>query len=432
MEALEQVHFLLANWNNYGSARRKKIFSKLSRAKAEELYLRLFAADQKQILSFLPAVEQRSWLRLLAPDDAANVIRLFSSDEQTNALSQLDENTRRDVEALLAFAEDKAGGWMNPQFVRLRDDMRVDVAIAYIRAQAASPAETINYAYVMNANQTLVGAVSYRELLLAPADKKMQEIMSKDLVTVAVDASAESAAQIFSTSGHTALPVVDTDGKMQGILTIDDMVRVAQDNATQDIHKLGGTAALDLPYLNTRIIDLVRKRVGWLTLLFVGGMLTANAIGHYEHSLERAVVLALFIPLIISSGGNSGSQATSLIVRALALGELRAKDWWKVLGRELTAGLILGLILGVLGWLRVWLLPDAANNGIAMTKIALTVSISLVGIVLWGNVAGAMLPFALRRFNFDPATASAPFVSTLVDVTGLLIYFTTASLIVGI
>lgn len=431
MEALQQVHNLSANWNNYGLARRKKIFAKLSRTNAEELFLSLPAVAQKQILDSIQANERKSWLRLLAPDDAANLLRLFSSEEQATYLDLLDDNTKKDVMALLAFSEDQAGGLMNPRFVRLRADMTADIAITYIRAQAASPAETINYAFIMDSDQKLIGAISFRELLLAPADKPMADIMAKDVVSITTETSQEEIARIFTATSHTALPVVDAQGKMQGIVTIDDIVQAVRDSATEDMQKLGGTVALELPYLSTSIFDLIKKRVGWLTLLFFGGMLTANAISHYEHSLEKAVVLALFIPLIISSGGNSGSQATSLIVRALALGEVRAADWWRVLGRELSAGLILGIILGMLGWLRVLLMPgDTA--GIATMKIALTVSISLVGIVLWGNVTGAMLPFILRRFNLDPATASAPFVSTLVDVTGLIIYFSTATLIVGI
>lgn len=420
------------SWNSYGLARKRKIFQKLTRVHAEELFLALRPHDQFVLFDLINAEDRKSWLRLLAPDDAAHLVREFPAEKQDSLLSLLDENTRRDVQAILAYEDDLAGGLMNPRFVRLRPDITADMAVTYVRAQAASPAETINYAYVLDNEQKLIGAVSYRELLLASPSRPLAEFMTTDLVTIGENWNQEHVSQLFAANALQAIPVVDDQGRMKGIITVDDVVQVAQEAATSDMQKLGGSAALETPYLSASVGDMVKKRVGWLTLLFLGGLLTATAISYYEAQIEKAVVLALFIPLIISSGGNSGSQATSLIVRSLALGEVKLKDWWQVLLRELLAGLALGALLALLGWLRVTFWPegDPALHE-HYQRVALTVSVSLLGVVLWGNLAGSMLPFLLRRLGFDPATASAPFVATLVDVTGLVIYFTAASFFLG-
>jgi magnesium transporter len=240
----------------------------------------------------------------------------------------------------------------------------------------------------------------------------------------------EAVSQIFAHHDLIALPVVDAEGRMKGIVTVDDIVDVVQEEATEDIQKLGGMEALDGPYLQTGFAHMVRKRAGWLSALFLGEMLTATAMGYYEEEIERAVVLALFIPLIISSGGNSGSQASTLVIRAMALGEVRLRDWWRVIRREIAAGLVLGTILGMIGLTRILLWPSRAQvYGEHYALVGLTVAASLIGVVLFGTIAGSMLPFLLRRLGFDPASASAPFVATLVDVTGLIIYFTVASFI---
>lgn len=420
---------LKESWATLPSAQRIEAFQGLNRSDAEELFLSLGAVDQYELVHELPNIQRRSWIRLLAPDDAADLIQQFPHEERAQVLALLDIGTMKEVVALLAYAEDDAGGLMNPRFIRLRPDVSVDVAIRYIRAQAKANIETIHYVYILDSEQKLQGAMSFRDLLLAPPDKYVSEIMVKDLVILPEDLDQEEVAQKFAECGLSALPVVDAEGKMKGIVTVDDVVEVVQEEATEDIHKLGGTEALDEPYLQIGLLDMLKKRAGWLTLLFFGEMLTATAMGFFQKEIERAVVLALFIPLIISSGGNSGSQATSLIIRSMALKEVRLEDWWRVLRRELLMGLTLGVILGSIGFMRIMLWPSRDEMyGEHYLVIGMTVAGALIGVVLWGSIAGSMLPFFLRRLKLDPAAASAPLVATLVDVTGLIIYFTTASL----
>lgn len=431
-EEKSELDLLLEGWPSLTRDERQEAFQKLVRPDAEELFLNLGAADQYDLIAELSWQEKRSWLRLLAPDDAADLIQEFPAEERFRLLSLLDPITGKEVTALLAYAEDEAGGLMNPRFIRLRPDVTVDVAIRYIRAQAKGAAETINYGYVLDADQKLQGTVSFRELLLAPPDKVVSEIMKTDLVTLPEEMDQEEVSREFARNDLAALPVVDHEGRMKGIVTVDDVVDVVEEEATEDIQKLGGSEALDEPYMLISLPRMIKKRAVWLTVLFLGEMLTATAMGYYEKEIERAVVLALFIPLIISSGGNSGSQATSLIIRALALREVRLRDWGRVLLREILTGLSLGAILGGIGLLRILLWPSRATvYGEHYIQVGVTVSCALVGVVLWGSVTGSMLPFLLRRLGLDPATASAPFVATLVDVTGLIIYFTVASLVLG-
>ncbi len=419
---------LRETWATLPTDQRIEAFQGLNRSDAEELFLSLGSVDQYELIHDLPNIQRRSWIRLLAPDDSADLIQQFPHEERAQVLALLDIGTMKEVVALLAYAEDDAGGLMNPRFIRLRPDVSVDVAIRYIRAQAKANIETIHYVYILDSEQRLQGAMSFRDLLLAPPDKYVSEIMVKDLIVLPEDLDQEEVARKFSECGLSALPVVDGEGKMKGIITVDDAAEVAQEEATEDIHKLGGTEALDEPYLQIGLLDMLKKRAGWLTLLFFGEMLTATAMGYYQKEIERAVVLALFIPLIISSGGNSGSQATSLIIRSMALKEVRLQDWWRVLRRELLMGLALGLILAVIGFLRILLWPTRDQlYGEHFMLVGITVAGALVGVVLWGSIAGSMLPFFLRLMKLDPAAASAPLVATLVDVTGLIIYFTTAS-----
>jgi magnesium transporter len=307
--------------------------------------------------------------------------------------------------------------------------MSVDEAIRYIRAQSKQQAETIYYGYVLDSEQHLLGVVSFRELFITPSDRLVREFMKTDLVTLPEEMDQEEVSKKFAEAGLLALPVVDSQGRMKGVVTVDDVVEVVREEATEDIQKLGGVEALENPYLQTGFFEMIKKRGGWLVVLFLGEMFTATAMSHFEGEIQRAVVLALFIPLIISSGGNSGSQASTLIIRALALEEIRLKDWWRVFLRELLAGLVLGIFLGTIGLFRVLLWPGREKiYGEHYVLIAVTVAVSLIGVVIWGVLAGSMLPFVLRRFRFDPASASAPFVATLVDVTGLVIYFTVANL----
>ncbi len=319
---------------------------------------------------------------------------------------------------------------MNPRYARVRPEMTTDEAIGYLRRQSRERVETIYYVYVLDAQQLLLGVVSLRELFSAPGDARMQDLLHADLVTITEETDQEEVSQLLAKHDLLAIPVVDHDGRMKGIVTFDDVADVVVEEATEDIQKLGGSAALAEPYLEAGLGKMVSKRAGWLSALFLGEMLTTSAMASFEGEIAKAVVLALFVPLIISSGGNSGSQASTLIVRALALGEVRLRDWWRVMRREVVAGVCLGSILGGIGFARV-VLWDAAFHayGDHGTALAVTVAVSLLGVVIWGTLVGSMLPLVLDRLGFDPASASAPFVATLVDVTGLLIYFTAASLL---
>jgi magnesium transporter len=369
-------------------------------------------------------------MRFLEPDDAADVLQEADPELREELLAVLDEPTRKEVRALAAYAEDEAGGLMNPRYARVRPEMTTDEAIGYLRRQSRERVETIYYVYVLDAQQHLLGVVSLRELFSAPGDARMRDLLHADLVTISEETDQEEVSQLLAKHDLLAIPVVDHEGRMKGIVTFDDVADVVVEEATEDIQKLGGSAALAEPYLEAGLGKMVSKRAGWLSALFLGEMLTTSAMASFEGEIAKAVVLALFVPLIISSGGNSGSQASTLIVRALALGEVRLRDWWRVIRREVVAGVCLGSILGGIGFARV-VLWDAAFHayGDHGTALAVTVAVSLLGVVLWGTLVGSMLPLVLDRLGFDPASASAPFVATLVDVTGLLIYFTAASLL---
>ena len=415
-------------WSSLTPGARLEAFKALSRAEAEDVFWNLSAPDQVELLLALPAVERRGWMRLLAPDDAADAVQAAPAEERDGLLALLDDSTRKEVTALLAYAEDEAGGLMSPRFARVRPDMTADEAISYLHKQARERVETIYYVYVLNAQQRLVGVVSFRQLFEAPGGMKVRDLMETEVVTASEQMDQEDVGLLFARHSLLAIPVVDADGHMKGVVTVDDIVDVVQEEATEDIQKFGGMEALDEPYLDIGLWRMIRKRAGWLSALFMSETLTATAMGYFEDEIARAVVLALFIPLIISSGGNSGSQASTLVVRAMALGEVRLRDWWRVIRRECAAGLALGSILGLIGLLRILLWPTRATlYGEHYVLIAITVACSLIGVVLWGTISGSMLPLILRRLGFDPASASAPFVATLVDVTGLVIYFTVAS-----
>jgi magnesium transporter len=402
-------------------------FRMLPRVEAEDFFLAASARDQAELLLALPVAEQRSWMRLLPLDDAADVIQAVPTEERGRLLALLEEPNRKEVTALLAYAEDAAGGLMNPHYARLRPDATIDEAISYLRRQARDRAETIYYVYVLDEQQRLLGVVSFRELFAAPPGKRVQDIMHTDVVTLREDQDQESVSQVFARDGFLAVPVVDAENRIKGIVTVDDVVDVVQEEATEDIHKLGGIEALDEPYLAIGLAKMIRKRGVWLSALFVGEMLTATAMGFFEEQIARAVVLALFVPLIISSGGNSGSQATTLVIRAMALNEIGLRDWWRVIRREALSGLGLGLLLATIGLARILVWQGLFHTyGEHYWLVAITVAASLVGVVLWGTIAGSMLPFVLRRLGLDPASASAPFVATLVDVSGLVIYFSVA------
>jgi magnesium transporter len=408
-------------------------FKLLGAGEAEEFFFDLDAHDQAELLGALPATERRLWIRLLPPDDAADLIQAADEEFRPGLLNLLDENKRREVSALLAYAEDEAGGLMSSRFARVRPDMTVDEAIAYLRRQAVATIEpeTIYYMYVLDSAQRLLGVLSFRDLFASPGNRLVREIMVTDVVSAHEEMDQEALAHLFSEHDLLAVPVVDGEGQLKGIVTVDDIVDVVEEEATEDIQKLGGMAALEEPYLRISFFDLVRKRIGWLTVLFFAQLLTASVIDGYQERIQLVAALAIFIPLILSSGGNSGSQASTLVIRALTIDDVRLRDWWRVARREIATGLTMGTILGVLGLGRVVLgamVGEPLNTEIL--KLAFTVGTSLVAVVLFGTLVGSMLPFALRRAGLDPASASGPLVSTLSDVTGLLLYFSIATLII--
>lgn len=378
----------------------------------------------------LPTHEQLVWMRMLPLDDAADLIQAAPPEQQDRLLELLEDGARHEVKALLAYAEDVAGGLMNPRFVRLRPELTVAEAISYLRMQGRDSARPINYGYVLNAEQRLLGVVDPLDLFSSPANQTIQDLMTKDPIVVPEETDQEIVSQIFRQHHLLSVPVVDGSGRMKGVVTVDDIVDVLAEEATEDVQKMGGAGVLDGPYLQSTFSSMVRTRGGWLTLLFLGEMLTATTMSWYEDQLSRAIVLVLFLPLIISSGGNAGSQATTLVIRAMALGEVGPRDWWKVIRREFTVGLALGLLLAMIGAARILLWQELFGSyGEHYLFLALTVSLSLVGVVLWGALAGSLLPFILRLCGLDPASASAPFVATFVDVTGLIIYFSISGVV---
>jgi len=405
-------------------------FEFLQREQADDFFLQLSARDRAHLVLALPPGERRLWMRLLAPDDAADVVQEAPAEEREGLLALLDDATRREVKGLLDYAEDEAGGLMNTRYSRLRADMSVGEAISYLRRDAQHREKSVYYVYVIDAEERLLGVVSFRDLIVAPPDKSIREVMHTDVISARDDLDQEALSKLFMRHHLLMMPIVDAEGRIKGVVSVDDIVQVVQEEATEDIQKIGGVETLEGPYLQVPLLRMIRKRAGWLAALFLGEMLTATAMGQFEAEIARAVVLALFVPLIISSGGNSGSQATTLVIRAMALGELRIRDWWRVIRRELVTGLGLGLILASIGLVRIllWQLLFSAY-GDHYFLVAMTVALSLTGVVLWGSLMGSILPFILRGLGFDPASASAPFVATLVDVTGLVIYFTVAAMV---
>ncbi|MFQ5805400.1 MAG: magnesium transporter [Phycisphaerae bacterium] len=407
-------------------------FSLLSRAESEELFDTLDARGQSELILELPSGERRMWMRVLAPDDAADVVQETEEDEDRRALlSLLDEPTRKEVLALLAYAEDEAGGLMNPRYARLRPDMTVDAAISYLRRQTHEELENIAYPYVLDGQQHLLGVVSLPELVSAPGDKKVCDVMDPDVIAVGEETDQEAVSNVFAEHDLVVIPVVDQAGRMKGIVTVDDIVDVVREEATEDMQKIGGTEALDAPYLQVDLLEMLKKRAGWLAALVLLGFLSVLAMRTYKEIIDQVVILALFVPLIISSGGNSGSQAATLVVRAMALDEVRLRDWWRVVRRELAVGLTLGTILGIIGLIAtlLWLTYFDEDAQAYHFPVALTIACSILGVALWGTLAGSMLPFLLRSFGFDPASASAPLVATLVDASGLVIYLGIASVL---
>jgi len=402
------------------------------------------AAD---VFEYLDFDAQQTLLRAMAHEQVVGILNEMAPDDRTALLEELPSaaarqlirlltpEERRIATALLGYPEDSVGRLMTPDFIAVHEDWTVQQVLDYVREHGRD-SETLNFVYVVDDRGKLIDDVRMREFLLRPLTAKVSDIRDQTFGALNVTDSQQDALNVFRKYDRAALPVVDSNGVVVGIVTADDMLDVAEEEATEDIQKFGGMEALDEPYMRIPLWRMVRKRAGWLIILFLGEMLTATAMASYQEELAKALVLALFLPLIVSSGGNSGSQASTLMIRAMALGEVTLRDWWRVMAREVQAGLSLGVILGAIGVVRVGVWAIIGEQylhrqpyGPHWPLVAITVGISLVGVVIWGTISGSMLPFLLRRIGADPATSSAPFVATLVDVTGLVIYFSIALVI---
>ena len=405
-------------------------FRLLPRQKAADVFTLLPEDQQEALLEEMTHEQLAQLFDEMPPDDRAQLFEEMPGQVTAKVLALMNPAERRKTQIILGYPPESIGRIMTPDYLTIRPEWTVQQAMDHIRRHGRD-AETINTLYVLNELGILIDDIRLRKLILADPQQKIETLMDQHVISLAASHDREEAVNVMNRYDYPVLPVVDSGGVLVGIVTFDDVADVAQEETTEDIQKLGAVQALEEPYISVPLLQLIRKRGVWLTILFFGEMLTASAMGFFEDEIARAVVLALFVPLIISSGGNTGSQAATLVVRALAVGEVRLRDWWLVLRREILCGATLGLFLGFIGFARVALWhwggsPDFKEHYI---PIGLTVMCAVAGVVLWGTIVGSMLPFILRRLRFDPATSSAPFVATLVDVTGLVIYFTTASLL---
>jgi magnesium transporter len=415
----------------------KKFLAALGSSRAADV---LEYIDLELRTEFLETITPRQAAELvtqMTPDDRADTLEEISEEHAEEILSEIPTEARQETEKLLSYDPDSAGGLMTTEVVSVSADMTVEAALDNVRAVARSGRkEAMNTIYTTDRQSRVAGVMSLRELLAAPSGAKISDIAWTEVVSVSPAADREEVAQVIANYDLLAVPVVSESGHLMGVVTVDDVIDAIQEEQTEDVQKFGGLEALDEPYMQIGLFAMIKKRAGWLSVLLISEMLTTTAMQHFDVELRRVALLALFVPLVMSSGGNSGSQATSLVTRAMALREIELRDWWRVALRELPSGLSLGAILGVIGIIRIALWqylatqhpgsPVGYDYGPYWYMIALTVGCSLVGIVTFGSLAGSMLPFILRRLGFDPASASAPFVATLVDVTGLSIYFLVA------
>ena len=365
----------------------------------------------------------------LAPDDRTLLLTDFPDSIIKEIINLLDQKEREQALNLLGYESDSIARLMTPHYIQARKDWTVKRVLESIKIHGKK-AETLNFVYVVNDKNKLIDDLRIGQLLMAEDSTLIEELMDKNFIAIRTTEKIEESLAIFDKYDREALPIVTEKGILVGIVTFDDLLEQIEQRDTEDMQKFGGMEELDLSYTKTSLSDLVKKRAGWLVVLFLGELLTASAMGHYDDEIAKAVVLALFVPLIISSGGNSGSQAASLIIRAMALKELQLRDWWYVMKKEFVSGLLLGGILGLLGFIRIviWQETGIYDYGPYWLWVALSVSTSLLFIVLWGTLSGSLIPFLLRKMKLDPAAASAPFVATLVDVTGLIIYFSVSAL----
>jgi len=399
------------------------VFNVLPPELAASTFEYLPPAKQMQILKELPTLQIANILLAMSPDDRTAFLEDLPKQAVAEYIKLLPNDERKLAVKLLGYPEDSVGRLMTTDYLTVKMDWTCEKVLDHIRAYGHD-SETISVIYVVNDDNVLIDDVKIKEFLFAPKERKVSQLSDKKFIALSDFDSDEKAIAVFKTHDRNALPVINDAGVIIGIVTIDDILRLAGEKSTEKFQKVGGTEALDEPYMEIPFLALMKKRVRWLTLLFLGEMFTATAMGFFEDEISKAVVLALFLPLIISSGGNAGSQSSTLIIRAMALGEVKLKDVWKVLRKEIFSGIFLGAVLGCIGFARITLWSSVSDMyGVHWLLLACTVACALLGVVLWGSLTGAMLPFILRRLGADPAVSSAPLVATLVDVTGIVIYF---------
>ncbi|MEO8785444.1 MAG: magnesium transporter [Chitinophagaceae bacterium] len=393
-----------------------------------EVFPYLEIIRQRELIDELPAARVSSILNGLSSDDRTTLFASFDEEDLPRYLAFLNHENKGETNELLDYPEKSIATLLHTSFVTVREDMTVADAILHLRKNLKDN-EAADAFFVVDKEGRLIDDIPVRKLVLSEPELKIHEIMDGFFVSLHITDSKQDAIEKFMEYDRVILPIVDEDNKMMGVVTVDDVMDIAEERDTRDMQQFGGMESLDVPYVDTPFKSLIQKRAGWLIILFISEMLTASAMGYFAKEIEKAVVLALFVPLIISSGGNSGSQAATLIIRAMALKELSIRDWWYVMKREVMSGLTLGVILGSIGFLRIatWQELHWYDYGTHWFLLAVTVAFSLVGVVMWGTLSGSMIPIILKKCRLDPATSSAPFVATLVDVTGLIIYFSIAA-----
>ncbi|KQT26185.1 magnesium transporter [Chryseobacterium sp. Leaf405] len=404
-------------------------FLKVPKEYKADVFSHLDPDFQEETIRIIGSDEVSEILNAMTPDDRTALFEDFPDELIKYSINHLNPQERRIALKLLGYNSDSIARLMTPYYIQIRKEWTVKRCLQQIK-KVGSRVETMNYLYVVDERNRLIDDIALGSLLLVEEDTLISDLTDNHFVAITTTTSKEDAVQYFEKYDRAALPIVTEAGVLVGIVTIDDILDQIESQNTEDIQKFGGLEALDLPYTQTSLIEMVKKRGMWLIILFFSEMLTASAMGYFEDEIQKAVVLALFVPLIISSGGNSGSQAATLIIRAMALQEIGLKDWWYVMKKEIFTGLFLGGILGIIGFLRImiWHKTGLFNYGMHWAYVGLSVGVSLVLIVLWGTLSGSMVPFILKKLKLDPATSSAPFVATLVDVTGLIIYFSVAGL----
>jgi magnesium transporter len=386
---------------------------------------------QMDLLKAMGKGEVATLLNDMSPDDRTALLEELPGSAAKQLLQLLSSEERIIARTLLGYPENSVGRLMTPDYIAIKPTWTIEETLKYIR-ENAEDSETLNIVYVIDDRNKLLDDIKIKEFILASPDGKVTDLMDENYVALNVTDDQEEAVEVFKKYDRIALPVIDKFGVLIGIVTVDDVLDVAEEEATEDIHKLAAVEALEEPYPTIPLFEMIKKRAVWLTILFIAQILTAIVMEYFESEISKAIVLSIFIPLIISSGGNSGSQAATLVIRAMAVGEITLSDWWRIMQREILSGLMIGLILGLLGFLQVALLANfSAAISVHWILLGITISISIIGIVLWGTLSGSMLPFILKRLGADPATSSAPLVTTIVDIAGLIIYFTVAIIILG-